>query len=263
MHIDYGVGRYRGMTFLDVEHEGGEFMELEYADGAKLYIPSYRLSMVQKYTGGEATAPRSIVWGSGMGAYEGASKRPCWPWPQTWYRSMRRVILAMLFPRRQGCIASSKAALSTSKPRTNCGRFRRYSWTWSALAPWNGWCGDVGYGKTEVAMRAAFKAVYDNKQVAVLVPTTVLAQQHYDTFQRRFAPYAVHIGLLSRLRPQRPTTDTGGLRQGTVDIVIGTHRLLQKDVQFKNLGLLVVDEEHRLGSPIKKKSNASASKSMS
>ena len=114
-------------------------------------------------------------------------------------------------------------------------------------------CGDVGYGKTEVAMRAAFKAVYDNKQVAVLVPTTVLAQQHYDTFQRRFAPYAVHIGLLSRLRGRKEQQQVlAGLRQGTVDIVIGTHRLLQKDVQFKNLGLLVVDEEHRFGVAHKK-----------
>ena len=125
-------------------------------------------------------------------------------------------------------------------------------------------CGDVGYGKTEVAMRAAFKAVYDNKQVAVLVPTTVLAQQHYDTFQRRFAPYAVHIGLLSRLRSRKEQQQVlAGLRQGTVDIVIGTHRLLQKDVQFKDLGLLVVDEEHRFGVAHKEKLNASASKSMS
>ena len=115
-------------------------------------------------------------------------------------------------------------------------------------------CGDVGYGKTEVAMRAAFKAVYDNKQVAVLVPTTVLAQQHYDTFQRRFAPYAVHIGLLSRLRGRKEQQQVlAGLRQGTVDIVIGTHRLLQKDVQFKDLGLLVVDEEHRFGVAHKEK----------
>ncbi len=115
-------------------------------------------------------------------------------------------------------------------------------------------CGDVGYGKTEVAMRAAFKAVYDNKQVAVLVPTTVLAQQHYDTFQRRFAPYAVHIGLLSRLRSRKEQQQVlAGLRQGTVDIVIGTHRLLQKDVQFKDLGLLVVDEEHRFGVAHKEK----------
>ena len=115
-------------------------------------------------------------------------------------------------------------------------------------------CGDVGYGKTEVAMRAAFKAVYDNKQVAILVPTTVLAQQHYDTFQRRFAPYPVHIALLSRLRGRKEQQQVlAGLQQGTVDIVIGTHRLLQKDVHFKDLGLLVVDEEHRFGVTHKEK----------
>jgi transcription-repair coupling factor (superfamily II helicase) len=109
-------------------------------------------------------------------------------------------------------------------------------------------CGDVGYGKTEVAMRAAFKAAYDGKQVAVLVPTTVLAQQHFATFRRRFAPYPVATEVLSRLcsrQEQQRVLD--GLRHGRVDIVIGTHRLLQKDVQFKNLGLLVVDEEHRFG----------------
>jgi transcription-repair coupling factor (superfamily II helicase) len=115
-------------------------------------------------------------------------------------------------------------------------------------------CGDVGYGKTEVAMRAAFKAVYDNKQVAILVPTTVLAQQHYDTLQRRFAPYPVHIAHLSRLRGRKEQHQVlVGLQQGTVDIVIGTHRLLQKDVHFKDLGLLVVDEEHRFGVAHKEK----------
>ena len=109
-------------------------------------------------------------------------------------------------------------------------------------------CGEVGYGKTEVALRAAFKAVYDNKQVAILVPTTVLAQQHYHTFQRRFAEHPVTLAMLSRMRTRHEQQRVlDGLQQGTVDIVIGTHRLLQKDIQFKNLGLLVVDEEHRFG----------------
>ncbi len=109
-------------------------------------------------------------------------------------------------------------------------------------------CGDVGYGKTEVAIRAAFKAVYDGKQVAILVPTTVLAQQHYDTFLQRFEMFPVEIGVMSRMRTRKEQQQVlAELREGTVDIVIGTHRLLQKDIHFKSLGLLVVDEEHRFG----------------
>ncbi len=109
-------------------------------------------------------------------------------------------------------------------------------------------CGDVGYGKTEVAIRAAFKAVYDGKQVAVLVPTTVLAQQHYETFRQRFDTFPVNIGVLSRMRSRKQVQETlAGLHEGAVNIVVGTHRLLQKDVEFKALGLLVVDEEHRFG----------------
>ena len=258
VHVDYGVGRYRGMTFLDLEHQGGEFIELEYAEGAKLYIPTYRLSMVQKYTGGESD-------GAALDRLGGAS----------WARTKERVKTALLamaadlvhvHAARQlhpGYAFSQETTLhhefesgfeyvetedqlrAIQEVLADMGRPRPME----RLV-----CGDVGYGKTEVAMRAAFKAVYDNKQVAVLVPTTVLAQQHYDTFQRRFAPYAVHIGLLSRLRGRKEQQQVlAGLQQGTVDIVIGTHRLLQKDVQFKDLGLLVVDEEHRFGVAHKEK----------
>ena len=109
-------------------------------------------------------------------------------------------------------------------------------------------CGDVGYGKTEVALRAAFKAVMDNKQVAVLVPTTVLAQQHYDTFRQRLAPFPVEVEMLSRFRsPKEQDAILGRLGKGGVDIVIGTHRLVQADVQFKDLGLVIIDEEQRFG----------------
>jgi transcription-repair coupling factor (superfamily II helicase) len=258
VHIDYGVGRYRGMTFLDVEHEGGEFMELEYAEGAKLYVPSYRLSVVQKYTAGESDNGHLDRLG-------GAA----------WARTKERVKAALF------TMAADLVQLHAAR-QTDPG----YSFTpeealhhefesgfeyvetedqlraiQDVLADMERprpmerlVCGDVGYGKTEVAMRAAFKAVYDHKQVAILVPTTVLAQQHYDTFQRRFDPYPVQIALLSRLRSRKEQQQVlDGLRQGTVDIVIGTHRLLQKDVCFKDLGLLVVDEEHRFGVAHKEK----------
>jgi transcription-repair coupling factor (superfamily II helicase) len=258
VHIDYGVGRYRGMTFLDVEHEGGEFMELEYAEGAKLYVPSYRLSVVQKYTAGESD-------NSHLDRLGGVA----------WTRTKERVKAALF------AMAADLVQLHAAR-QTNPGyRFApeealhhefesgfEYVETEDQLRaiqevladmerprPMERLvCGDVGYGKTEVAMRAAFKAVYDHKQVAILVPTTVLAQQHYDTFQRRFAPYPVQIELLSRLRSRKEQQQVlDGLRQGTVDIVIGTHRLLQKDVHCKDLGLLVVDEEHRFGVAHKEK----------
>ena len=258
VHIDYGVGRYRGMTFLDVEHQGGEFMELEYADGAKLYIPSYRLSMMQKYTGGESdSAPLDRLGGA------------------AWARTKERVKTALLamaadlvqvhatrqlhpgyvFSQGTGLHREFESGFEYVETEDQLRAIQEVLVDMERSRPMERLvCGDVGYGKTEVAMRAAFKAVYDNKQVAVLVPTTILAQQHYDTFQRRFAPYAVHIGLLSRLRSRKEQQQVlAGLRQGTVDIVIGTHRLLQKDVQFKDLGLLVVDEEHRFGVAHKEK----------
>jgi transcription-repair coupling factor (superfamily II helicase) len=253
VHIDYGVGRYCGMTFLDVGHDGGEFMELEYAEGAKLYVPSYRLSMVQKYTGaGESDNGHLDRLGG-----------------TTWARTKERVKAALLEMAEDlvqlHAVRQSDAGYSFSSPTALHQEFEsgfEYAETEDQLRAIRDVladmerprpmerlvCGDVGYGKTEVAMRAAFKAIYDGKQVAVLVPTTVLAQQHYETFQRRFASYPVRLEMLSRLcsrKEQQQILD--GLRQGTVDIVIGTHRLLQKDIQFKNLGLLVVDEEHRFG----------------
>jgi transcription-repair coupling factor (superfamily II helicase) len=116
-------------------------------------------------------------------------------------------------------------------------------------------CGDVGYGKTEVAMRAAFKAVMDGKQVAILVPTTVLAEQHYHTFQERFKQYPVAIEVLSRFRsPTQQKKIVADLEAGAIDIIIGTHRLLSRDVKFRDLGLLVIDEEHRFGVSQRKKS---------
>jgi transcription-repair coupling factor (superfamily II helicase) len=253
VHIDYGIGLYRGMTFLDIGDERGEFMELEYADGAKLYVPVDRLSVVQRYSGGGDSdhGPLDRLGGT------------------SWARTKERVrasLLAMaedlvkLHASRQTMPGYSFSRASALH-REFESRFE-YAETEDQLraiqhvmadmerprAMERLVCGDVGYGKTEVALRAAFKAVYDGKQVAVLVPTTVLAQQHFETFQRRFAAYAADIEVLSRLRSRKEQQHVlDGLCAGRIDIVIGTHRLLQKDVQFKALGLLVVDEEHRFG----------------
>jgi transcription-repair coupling factor (superfamily II helicase) len=253
VHIDYGIGVYRRMTFLEVGQERGEFMELEYAEGAKLYVPVDRLSMVQKYLGGDSGEAMHL---DRLG---GAS----------WARTKERVRASLLGMAEE--LVQLHAARQTRpgysfSPTTALHREfeSRFEYTETedqlraiqqVIADMEQprvmdrlVCGDVGYGKTEVALRAAFKAVYDGKQAAVLVPTTVLAQQHFETFQRRFAAYPVHLDVLSRLRSrteQQRVLD--GLAAGRGDIVIGTHRLLQKDVRFKNLGLLVVDEEHRFG----------------
>ena len=252
VHVDYGVGFYRRMTFLDVGRDRGEFMEIEYAEGAKLYVPSYRLSIVQKYAGNDAEEGHLDRLGG-----------------TNWARTKERV-KASLLDMAEGLVKLH--ASRQTRPGYSFSRYTalhrefesgfEYTETEDQLraiqqvledmeqprAMERLVCGDVGYGKTEVAMRAAFKAAYDGKQVAVLVPTTVLAQQHYETFKRRFAPYAIDVGVLSRLgrrKEQQQVLD--GLRAGSLDIVIGTHRLLQKDVDFKDLGLLVVDEEHRFG----------------
>jgi transcription-repair coupling factor (superfamily II helicase) len=258
VHIDYGIGRYRRMTVLDLGEDRGEFMELEYADGATLYVPSYRLSMVQKYSGGEEENSRLDRLGG-----------------TTWARTKERVresLLAMAASLVQvHAMRQAGEGYRFSPPAAMHHEFDsrfEYAETEDQLRaiqevmadmerprPMDRLvCGDVGYGKTEVAMRAAFKAVYDGKQAAVLVPTTVLAQQHYETFQRRFASYPVAMAVLSRMESRREQQEVlAGLRHGTLDIVIGTHRLLQKDVHFKDLGLLVVDEEHRFGVAHKEK----------
>ena len=254
VHADYGIGRFGGMTFLGVDHQGGEFMELTYADDAKLYVPSYRLSLVEKYRSGGGEDVKASL--DRLGA-------------ASWARTKARVKAALLD------MAGELVSLHASRQQDVGHRFAasttlhhefenafEYVETDDQLQAIQDVlsdmehprpmerlvCGDVGYGKTEVALRAAFKAVFDGKQVAVLVPTTVLAQQHAETFQRRFEAFGTRVAMLSRLNSRKEQTRTlNGLQDGTVDIVIGTHRLLQKDIRFKDLGLLVVDEEHRFG----------------
>ncbi len=254
VHADYGIGCFGGMTFLDVDHQGGEFMELTYADDAKLYVPSYRLSLVEKYRSGSGEDVKASL--DRLGA-------------TTWARTKARVKAALLdmagelvslHASRQQDVGHRFAASTTLHQEfENAFEYVETDDQLQAIQdvlsdmehprPMERLvCGDVGYGKTEVALRAAFKAVFDGKQVAVLVPTTVLAQQHAETFQRRFEAFGTRVAMLSRLSSRKEQTRTlNGLQDGTVDIVIGTHRLLQKDIRFKDLGLLVVDEEHRFG----------------
>ena len=254
VHTDYGIGRFAGMRFLDVDRQGGEFMEVTYADDAKLYVPSYRLSLVEKFRNGSGEVAKTSLDRLGTGS-----------WARTKARVKNALLdmagdLVNLHASRQQDVGHRFSA-STTLHQEFENDFEYVETDDQLLAiqdvlndmerprPMERLvCGDVGYGKTEVALRAAFKAVFDGKQVAVLVPTTVLAQQHAETFRKRFEAFGTRVAMLSRMNSRKEQTRTlQGLHEGTIDIVIGTHRLLQKDIQFKDLGLLVVDEEHRFG----------------
>ncbi len=252
VHEDYGVGRYRGLKVMQVAGNPAEFLVIEYAGGDLLYVPVHALDRVTRYTGGSPDAAPLHRLGT-----------------EQWARARRRAAervrdvaaeLLDLYSRRA---AREGRALSFDEDA-----YRAFEATFpfeetidqhdaieAVLADMRSGrpmdrvvCGDVGFGKTEVALRASFAAVAGGQQVAVLVPTTLLAQQHAQTFADRFADWPVRVENLSRFRtPAEQQAVVAGLKAGKVDIVIGTHRLLQRDVTFHNLGLVVVDEEHRFG----------------
>ena len=252
VHTDYGVGEYQGLTHINVDGFETDFLTLRYEPDAKLYVPLYSLDKVQKYIGIEGLAPKLDKLGApawartkekarkdilemaqqlvAIYAAREATQRPSFSPPDNLYREFESAFPYEETPDQQKAIEDVLADMQRPRPMDRVV------------------CGDVGYGKTEVALRAAFKAVEDGLQAAVLVPTTLLADQHFRTFSERLAPFSVRVDMLSRFRTKAEQMETlKGLKSGTVDMVIGTHRLLQKDVLFKNLGLLVVDEEHKFG----------------
>ena len=252
VHEDHGIGRYLGLRTMAIEDREGDFLLLEYAEGNRLYVPVERLDLVSKYLGADAGAARLDRLG-------GASWQRVKESVRAALREMAEELLR-LYARR--AVAEGHGFASDVPWQREFEAAFRFEETPDQLRaidevkrdmergrPMDRLvAGDVGYGKTEVALRAAFKAVADGMQAAVLVPTTVLAQQHWATFTDRFTPFPARVELLSRFRsPKEQKAVIAGLRAGTVDVVIGTHRLLGKDVQFKNLGLLVIDEEHRFG----------------
>ncbi|HTV97986.1 MAG TPA: transcription-repair coupling factor [Steroidobacteraceae bacterium] len=261
VHESYGVGRYVGLQTMDVAGYTGEFLVLEYADGDKLYVPVQALHLVSRYTGAPAeTAPLHKLGGA--------------EWQKARRRAAQRIRdvaaeLLDLYSRRAAREGASMQAPETEYRAFQAGfRFEETADQAAAIEqvlsdmrsgkPMDRViCGDVGFGKTEVALRAAFVAVEAGKQVGVLVPTTLLAQQHYTTFLDRFADWPVRIESLSRFRTQKEAAAViAGIADGSVDIVIATHRLLQGKVRFKNLGLVVIDEEHRFGVRDKEKLKA-------
>src|SRR5690606_7519373 len=252
VHAYHGIGRYLGIRTMEVQGAQGDYLVIQYAGGDRLYVPTDQVDLVQKYVGAEGREPRLSKMGgaewsrvkervrasvremaeelmmlyAARESLQGHAFGPDQPWQQEFEN-------AFPFEETEDQLrATAEIKADMEKPRPA-----------DRLL-----CGDVGFGKTEVALRAAFKAVTEGKQVAILVPTTILAQQHYETVKERMAGFPVNVGLLSRFRTVKEQQQTiDGLRRGTVDIVVGTHRLLQPDVGFKDLGLLIVDEEHRFG----------------
>lgn len=252
VHIDHGIARFGGLKTLDLGQQSGEFMLLYYADEAKLYVPVERLDLVQRYSSAEGHQPQlDRLGGLGWQKTKAKAKRAMrdmadellklyaerklvggYPFATDtpWQHEFEDGFAYVLTPDQETAIDDVKKDMEEPVPMDRL------------------LCGDVGYGKTEVAMRAAFKAVMEGKQAAVLTPTTVLAYQHFDTFRSRFAPFPVKVELLSRFRSTREQKAVvKRVESGEVDVVIGTHRLLSKDVTFKDLGLVVVDEEQRFG----------------
>ena len=252
VHADHGIGRYRGLLHLATDKMEGDFLHLEYAGKDKLYVPIDRIEKVQKYVGGEGHVPRLDKMGGG--AWEKAKLRA-----RAAVEELARELLKT-FARRemaQGFAYSPadrmfrefEASFPYEETPDQAAAIGEVLADMEAEKPVDRViCGDVGYGKTEVAIRAAFKAVLDGKQVAVLVPTTVLARQHWETFRERFGTYPVTVEMVSRFRtPAEQRAILARTKEGRVDILIGTHRLLQRDVAFRDLGLVVVDEEQRFG----------------
>lgn len=252
VHIDHGVGRYRGLETITVDEQTNEFLTLEYADEAKLYVPVTSLHLISRYSGADDDlAPLhklgSETWQKArrkaaeqirdtaaelleVYARRAARKGFAFPDPQTAYETFAASFPFEETPDQQRTIEAVISDMLSSKPMDRLV------------------CGDVGFGKTEVAMRAAFVASHAGKQVAILAPTTLLAQQHYESLKDRFAEWPITIEVLSRFRTTKEVNQvTDRIAEGKVDIVVGTHKLLQPDIKFKNLGLLIIDEEHRFG----------------
>jgi len=252
VHERYGIGRYLGLKQIEIEDRYTDYIAIEYAKADKLYVPIEDFNLVEKYVGTEGYKPKlysldSTAWHQVtarvrksvqkiahdlLEIYAARQKLPghAFPLDTHYEKEFADAFIYETTPDQERAIEEVKQDMIRPKPMDRIV------------------CGDVGYGKTEVAMRASLKAVFDSKQVAVLAPTTILVEQHYHTFTERFADYPVVIEMLSRFKTKQEQKQIiERLKQGAIDIVIGTHRLLQKDIQFFDLGLVVIDEEQRFG----------------
>ena len=251
VHVDHGIARFKGMRLIESDGAHREYLELEYAEGDRLFVPVENLDRIQKYLGGEAAPSLHRLGTSDWTRARGRARKVVQDVAEDLLKiyAMREARAGIAFgpdtawqdeleatfpyeetPDQLGALAEIKADMESDRPMDRL------------------LCGDVGFGKTELALRAAFKAAMSGKQVALLAPTTVLAQQHFHVFRERLKNFPVAVEMLSRFVDDETQARTvEGLKSGQVDIVVGTHRLLQRDVRFKRLGLLIVDEEHRFG----------------
>ena len=252
VHIDHGIGRYMGLKRLTLMGVEGDFLEVVYSSADRLYVPVDELQKVQKYIGSEGAAPAlEKLGGAGWERAKARAKKAVQEMAMELLNlyAARAVAPGFAYSADDHLYREMEASFEYEETPDQARAIEDVKNDLMEPHPMDRLvCGDVGYGKTEVAIRAAFKVVLDGKQAAVLVPTTLLAGQHHETFSQRLAAFPVRVEVLSRFTPKDKIKEIkNGITEGTVDIVIGTHRLLQKDVEFHDLGLVVVDEEHRFG----------------
>lgn len=252
VHVDHGIGKFIDLVRRTVDELEREYLCIEYAEGDQLFVPVYQADRLTKYVGPEGREPTptrlgSSEWRSVKSQVKEAVTEVAQDLLDLYAR--RQVVQGYAFAKDSPWQQELEASFPYLETEDQLRAINEVKRDMESPRPMDRLiCGDVGYGKTEVALRAAFKAVLDGKQVAILVPTTVLAQQHYNTFRERLAPFPVVVEMLSRFRtPQQQRDILEHLEKGSIDIVIGTHRLIQGDVRFKDLGLLIIDEEQRFG----------------
>ena len=252
VHVQHGIARYEGLRRLSVQDFDSDYLVLRFAGEDTLYVPLDRLNQVQKYKGAEGHAPKmdrlgGTSWGRTTARVKKGIEEMAHELVELY--ANREVVHRHEYGTDTTLTHAFDAAFEYEETPDQIRAIEDIKRDLEAAKPMDRLvCGDVGYGKTEVAMRAAFKVVEHNRQVAVLVPTTLLAQQHYDNFSQRFGPFPVRVAMLSRFQtPAEAKAIVKDVAAGSVDIVIGTHRLLQKDLVFRNLGLLIIDEEQWFG----------------
>ncbi|SFQ20641.1 transcription-repair coupling factor [Salibacterium halotolerans] len=258
VHVNHGIGKYLGIETLEVNGVHQDYLNISYRGNDKLYVPVEQIDLVQKYVASEEKEPKvhalgGSEWKKVKRKVESSVKDIADDLIKVY--SAREASKGHAFSSHEEEEQEFAATFSYQETDDQLKAIQEIKEDMERERPMDRLlCGDVGYGKTEVAIRAAFKAILDGKQVAMLVPTTILAQQHFDTLTERFADYPINIGMLSRFRTKKQQSDTiKSLKTGGLDIVVGTHRVLSKDITFKDLGLLIVDEEQRFGVTHKEK----------
>jgi len=258
VHEEHGIGRYKALLKMEIANKTNDFVLIEYAKNDRLYIPADRISILQKYAGADERSPKldqlgGHSWNMAKEKARKSVKRIAKQLVELY--ALRQYRKGYAFSAPDNYYKEFEATFEHEETDDQIKAVEDVLEDMSSEQPMDRLiCGDVGFGKTEVALRAAFKAVSDGKEVAFLVPTTVLAEQHYETFKKRLDPYSIRVDILSRFKTKAEQTEVvGRLRSGMIDILIGTHRMIQNDVKFGNLGLLIIDEEQRFGVKQKEK----------